>query len=297
MSRLLYIIALVLLVNLTACETEIAYNGNGQENFLVLNATINPDSLLQCHVTRSNSFSEQTPIKQINDAVVSVYEDGNLIENLQSSGNGYYTSSGFKPSIGKEYTVKVEHSKFKTVKANATIPVKADASLVSVRSDEYTYESVFNVTINDKVGADYYQLLVFRYGVNYDDEGNAIEGYFRSGLYSSDPIFTYNKVVDEDSDFSDDPDNVHKVFNDDLFDGQSYKFKFSMYDDSEHPPLILIAHLSEDLYLYYSSVQSKDYYEDNPFSEPVRIHTNINGGAGILGGMSVTVLQDVVNSK
>lgn len=297
MTRLFYILSLLLFIQLTSCETELAYNGAGQENFLVLNAIINPDSLFQCHVTRSNSFSEQTPIQRIDDAKVGVYEDGTWIENLKSQGDGFYASPAFKPSTGKQYALKVEHAKFKTITANTIIPEAVEAYISDVHVDEQRYTTEYTVSISDKPGADYYQVLVYRYGMYYDSDGNEINGYILTSIETSDPVLTYNKVVDEDSGFSDYPDNVYNIFNDDLFDGQVYKLKFSIYDYSDHEPIIVFGRLNEDLYLYYSSVQSKDYYEDNPFSEPVRIHSNVKGGAGVLGALSTTILLDTTPVK
>ncbi len=41
--------------------------------------------------------------------------------------------------------------------------------------------------------------------------------------------------------------------------------------------------VTEDYYLYLKSYSSQIYFEDNPFSEPVQIYTNIENGAGLMG--------------
>ncbi len=92
--------------------------------------------------------------------------------------------------------------------------------------------------------------------------------------------------------------NVYNIFSDDIFNGKIYTLKFSTNEiiDQYFNIESLKYHTENILSLrIYISLQgiSKDYYlylktraassASNFFSEPVKVHSNINGGIGILG--------------
>ncbi|MDG1741003.1 MAG: DUF4249 family protein [Crocinitomicaceae bacterium] len=47
---------------------------------------------------------------------------------------------------------------------------------------------------------------------------------------------------------------------------------------------------SADFFKYLVSIEKMSDTKDNPFSEPVLIHSNINNGLGIFGGLSKSVV-------
>ncbi len=279
MKKLQYIIAWVILLSGSACETEIDYNGKALENFMVLNAKLEADSLISCRITRSNTIFEDRYIQSINDVKVNLYCNGELVGAGNPAGGGYFHWLESKAIQGNEYTIKAEHLNYKSTSANTSIPEKANAWVSDIRHTENGYREVM-VTIDDKPGANFYKLqvsVISTYDYSY--------GYMRYSSFSSkDPVLNHNKVIDDDSSFSDYPYNKYGIFNDDLFDGEVYHLKFTTDGSAMYEKLIIdIQQISEDMYLYYNSTQFNDYYGDDPVIEPVRIHSNVNGGAGILG--------------
>ncbi len=289
MKKLQYIIAWVILLTGSACETEIDYNGKALENFMVLNAKLEADSLISCRITRSNTIFEDRYIQSINDAKVNLYCNGELVGAGNFLGDGYCYWPERKAIQGNEYTIKAEHPNYKSTSANTTIPEKANTWVSDIRHTENGDQEI-TVTINDKPGANFYRLQIFlAYQEDPDYPADPYYGheygYGASNFYTSkDPVLNHNKVIDDDSSFSDYPYNKYGIFNDDLFDGEVYHLKFTANGSSSFEKLIIdIQQISEDLYLYYNSTQFNDYYGDDPVIEPVRIHSNVNGGAGILG--------------
>ncbi|MFV0591638.1 MAG: DUF4249 domain-containing protein [Draconibacterium sp.] len=282
------IIVWVLLVICTACETEIDYKGEELDNFMVLNANLRTDSVISCKISRSNTIFENNYIQSLNDVEMSLYCNGERIGlgNSPVTGNYFWTE---KVTEGNEYSIKVEHPKYESINAFTVIPEKANAWVSDINQKENGREEV-TVTIDDKPGKNFYRLLLLRGNKkDYDDTFGYGAGY--SDVYrfsSNDPVLNYNKVVNEESSFSDYPENIHGIFNDELFDGKRYNLKFTPWGADDL--VIDIQQISEDLYLYYRSIRYSDWYGEDPMVEPVRIHSNVNGGAGILGSTNSNLI-------
>lgn len=109
--------------------------------------------------------------------------------------------------------------------------------------------------------------------------------------------------------------NPYNIFSDELFDGQEVTVKptsegiprrqpslvITRPDDTNgggggvtlvyvaHRYKVLLQALSEDTYRYYLSLgQSKTADTESPFATPIQVHSNIKGGAGILGVCTTT---------
>lgn len=278
-------IILIQAIIVAGCEKEIAYNGGNFNNFLVLNTTLNANQEPECSITRSNTILESNEPITIKDASVSLYADNEWRAFNYSNDEAEYRIEGLTIKEGEKYEIKVEHPDFPNLTAITTIPLKPKAELVSLKranaSAEYSNKMEAKVKIIDPQGSDFYQLKVFHtINPNYK---NKIE------IESNDAVLNGNKVV-TNSEFEDQPENHYKVFNDDLFNGKEYTLTFTFYfytDDESLPELnIEISKINEDLFLYYKTLDAAQFFLDDPFSEPVRLHTNINGGAGIVGARS-----------
>lgn len=238
---------------------------------------------------------ESDQIRTINDAQVELLIDDNASEQLVHAKDGQYISSSTKVIPGKKYELRVSHSGYQQVSASTIVPAQANAQLiaaeiVTVRTDEYTTERArFKVNLSDVKGDDYYRLMVYVPGYNYNYEtgeynfdGNT---FYPVEINSTDPVLNGN-VVAVDDDFSDYPPNQFHVFNDELFDGKEHQLVFEIdHNNAEDLPKIKVdlQKITYDLYMYYKTLDAYYYYEDNPFSEPVRIHVNVKNGAGIVG--------------
>jgi len=283
-----------LLIN-SGCEKEIEYDGKALDNFLVLNAQLEADSLIRCHLTRSNTILDKMPIQHIGDAKVELYKNGTLLEVLAYDKDGYYKSLMNRAFIGNEYEIRVDHPRYNQIFAKTTVLTRSDTDYASVKYSHATENLHYTVQLNDLEGEDFYRLQVLYYSTFYDYDGNEVTGWRPCYFESDDPVLNNNKVVGEDSDFSDDPDNDYAIFNDDLFDGEIYHLKFEVGEYNCLEKLkdiqVNVQRLSKDMYKYYKSVQTRDYYDGDPFVEPVRVYTNVNGGAGIVGSATSNYMR------
>ncbi len=96
-----------------------------------------------------------------------------------------------------------------------------------------------------------------------------------------------------------DANNRYHVFSDDIFNGKTYTLQFSTnitkyikdihygsLENIKHEIYISLQSISEDYYLYLQTRSAS--YATNLFSEPVKVHNNINGGIGILGSYTTS---------
>ncbi|WP_430815997.1 DUF4249 domain-containing protein [Carboxylicivirga sp. RSCT41] len=293
------LLLVMLLGTLSSCEKEIEYKGKELNNFLVLNAKLTEGETIRIELTRSNTIFENKAIKTIGDADVQLFIDGEYVETLQAynffkdapnynqehySGEAYYYLYNTESvKAGSTYTIKIKHSDYNDISASTQVPSKADAWIKNIESENGNLN--YTVAIKDEPGKNFYRLRVkgcYDYqtinGVN--ETGCTYLGYH--SVSTKDPVLSFNRIIDEDS-FTDYPDNVYLLFDDELFDGETYELKFSIRGEKTDDADIEIIQLDENLYRYYNTVQMRDYYEDYAFSEPVRVYSNIKGGAGVLG--------------
>lgn len=323
------LLILIFCMGFISCEKDIEYKGIEINNFLVMNSILSPDSVISCKITRSNTLFESTPIQSITDASVGLFSGDDLIENLMHLSEGTYVSeSGAKPQVGSNYTIKASHHKYESINATTQLLIPVEAKITSFKegksSDDYYYDPSysantalkFEVKIDDLGGEDYYRLQVYAPNVNYvyDEDYNyeyseeppevsiiISDELYQQSIISNDPVLNNNKVI-VDSDFEDAPFNSYTVFNDILFDGESYTLRFEIYNvaqgaEEADKQQILdaiqvdVQKISKDLYKHFVTVTASNYYGDSPFSEPVQVFSNITGGAGILGSSTSNILS------
>lgn len=155
----------------------------------------------------------------------------------------------------------------------------------------------FKIRLKDVGGENnYFRLLVTHTCTNCP---TVHSGYFITSTDSyetTDPVLLNGSIGgknDSDLGLAFTPGNPLSIFRDQLFEGREYTLRFSIdyrygYWISEEEVLqnhlsIQIQAISGDLYKYYSTLQSHWYLSRDKVSEPVVIHSNIEGGLGILG--------------
>lgn len=157
--------------------------------------------------------------------------------------------------------------------------------------------TMFKLTIKDiPARSDYYRLLVNN--EFYYLRGDTLQRHYSYSYYSDDPV-----LIDGYTGSSNNSNNglissfysKFSVFRDVIFAGKEYTLSFYVenspdywYSPEESETLrrhltVRMQSISEDLYKYYSSLQRSQRVSSDKVSEPVVVHTNINGGLGILG--------------
>ncbi|GHU80685.1 hypothetical protein FACS1894145_7300 [Bacteroidia bacterium] len=221
-------------------------------------------------------------------------------------------------------TVKIEVAhKLGNASASVVIPekpiiLKVNTERISASSQYYSYYNIcLKIKIKSQPGKrNYYRINLikeqeFHYTQQYIDyyggNGIVIDNY-KPSFYSEGPILNiapdrYDmpepipEDIAEELLFLTSYNGLH-IFNDDLFQNGEGTLVLYTNDDMvsagwEHAVWaksqfkISLQTLSEDLYLYYSSLQQ--YAQSNKTSsKPIRVHNNIQDGLGIFGAVNET---------
>ncbi len=89
------------------------------------------------------------------------------------------------------------------------------------------------------------------------------------------------------------------LFRDALFAGTTREIPLDLllFDTGEaeqDPVVVTLAVLDDDYVRYQQTLALQDVTGDNPFAEPVRIHSNVEGGLGVFAGYtSSSVVVDI----
>lgn len=214
------------------------------------------------------------------------------------------------------YGVSVLHPTMGEAYAETLFPsgVQIDEITLEVRQvmdyDQMVNALVANVTFTDPAGVNnYYQLYqggfvkaspVVRY--DFDEEtGNSYalltdtlsrRFYAMESSYDQiDPV-----VAPNENDIFGYTENQFMVFDDELIDGKSYTLQVVLKKYCDEDILesmdttsgeyifcdVGLRTITQDLYLYYRSLDAFYWNDGSPFAEPVQIFSNVDNGVGIL---------------
>ena len=290
----LYISLLCLSVAISGCDSPLEYDiGLGNDDYMVkpvLNATLSASDDIKVHLSKSKAILNGDPFTPIEHALIEVYNDEQSVL-LEYDALGYYRSTE-RIVPGKTYQIKAVTAQG-TISATQYIPLALKFEKVTYE-DSALYESAETILskvefeISDQVSErNFYDLMIYqipvkdtieplRYRANPLDPSSAKQDI----LYGNRDVFQENGN-----------DYVERsLFTDASFDGK--KLKLSLLVRTAFPELPVYVHLksiSEDYYHYIDQVIASNATLDDPFTEPVTVQTNIEGGLGIFGGYSLAL--------
>ncbi len=271
------------------------------EQQLVANCVLNVGERIA--VTLSHSVSILSEIEpgggdtRIENAIVSIYADGTLLETLPfvsylQDGNmsyfdSYVSSSALVVEAGKVYTLEASAAGYPEIKATGFAPAPVeiesiallDPSYLALATDE-TYAE-FAVTFDDPDAENFYALSF---------QTCSEENCYLNCIYSLDGTFGAGSgdLFEGEIDCKYGSDSF---FRDLTFEGDRKELKFFLEDYylnviGEQSQEIVLSTLSKDFYLYSKSFELQQNRQDNPFAEPVQVYNNIENGFGNFSGLS-----------
>jgi len=295
MKKKLYLV-LTLLIVLIACEKTVYIDIPDKGRKITINSLFNPDSLLKVSVSKS-CYILDNDIQAIENATVEIYENANLINTLPYLNNGLYKSTTQKPSSGDRYRIKVTVPGMGTAETECYIPPETNiisidtASVSKTDIDGYKNEQLeFRVKFRDNPDENNYYILAPKeiYIYSYENyEGDTIikdTMQHTMGYESNDP-----SIVE-------DLWGTGMLFNDNLFNGNTYEFVFSAGKYFYDTTLICInlKSISEGYFKYLATCYKHMDANWDPFMEKISVYTNVEGGVGIFGGYSLATDTIVV---
>lgn len=301
----------------SACESVLFIELEESDKLIVLNGAISSDSLVSVQVSRTRHILDNAPVKPLENAKVSLYQNGTLLQELSYADNGRFVSADFIPSIGYDYTIEVENAGYESVSASSEIPKVVPIELfdtVSINRDDgdpYSYSSYddvlqFDLTLQDPEGETNFYLLSAEADRSYTEYRDSTVQYWDSGWYNNqwnyflnDCTYTYTDIhryIDHPNIGTEDivveaNTSFGVLFTDNLFDGKSYSFKGELYHEqlraADSAVVDIRLHsISESYYKYLKSRQKHYSTKEDYLAVPVIVYSNVEGGAGFFGGYS-----------
>ena len=319
---LLYIPVFLILAGFySSCEKVIEFEGEALERKLVLYSVLNPDSVIDVYISYSLPIFDLSPYGQVTSADVSLFRDDTFIETLSykppSPRSEYmppvslsnYISASEIPLPGSTYRLEVSLPGYQSVSSEAVLPtpvpiISLDTTRITYRESDmdFLWEwSEWNVSLRfrDPPGEENYYRLVLRQVSGYytgdkflpysDEYPVVVDEQEVLWIQTDDPLLN---PEEENSIFGSDVPNAFSVFSDELISGKEYELDFILnpyfeyLDTSYHEFFqfrIELQSISKDLYQYLMSYSAQWMLGDDLFSEPVIVHSNVNGGLGIFG--------------
>jgi len=309
MKKMRVLLIIIVLALFIGCEKILEMDIEATAPMIVVNAAINPDSVITVSVTRSMHILDNSPVIRLTNANLEVYEEDNLLGSLQHWREGVFKGS-FYPQTGKKYTIKVSSQDLPDAEASCVVPYPPISLGIDTLSiyDEYNNRTMqYTYRFKDKANErNYYHLFAMRRYkyYEYDPDSFSIDTIYQNQdtvivdttwgneipkmrfeplwINSDDIIVSQNLWSDNGV-----------IFTDELFDGQNYNLRLN--SDSYFPGEDTITvyfyfkEITEELYKYYNSHEEHIYAKDDPFSEPVIVYSNVEGGVGIVGAFSQKV--------
>lgn len=264
MNRYIKLIALSLTLGFSACEKDADVELPAVESKLVISSFISPeDTIVKVGVTISQPLynnSNSNQYSAISNATVQI-TNGTTVQTLayNADENYYFVSTTIFPiTVGTTYNLTVSTPDGKNANASTSIPAQnstltytAEAVNNQSNGDSYAFRTEWNDTPGTE---DYYRIV-----------------YYDKSVYDIDTTYWQafsNNFSDKDK------------------DGTTMKEQFEIYAYSgtgfSNGELHLI-HASKEYYLYHKKL-TEAAFSGGPFSEPVQMYSNINGGYGAFAG-------------
>lgn len=278
-----------------ACENPKLSLGDFTPKLAVVSNFSTEDGIqVQVSKTRSPYGNDQT--EYITNAKVEIWEGNRLLERLtlidtRDLKTPFYTSEFLKPQIGVDYTIKVSAKGFETVTATSRIPetvnldsVKIENLLSSPEDPGYkVYKFDLAVYFTDPgVARNFYHVNIFQKNTIPIKEGVENEDIIKKLIFDSDINNNYI-VANYDGGL---------LIEDKPINGLSLRIpipitlRLPAHVQNLDEMIVELRSVSEEYYLFLSTLSRQRNNEDLPISEPVVVYNNIRNGQGVFAGYS-----------
>ncbi|MCY4171524.1 MAG: DUF4249 family protein [Bacteroidetes bacterium] len=311
LCSLLIVSALILF---SACETVIDIDPPDYDSQLNIISKFSQDSLWAARVMRTIPIGNQSDSSAIflTDATVMLYQGDILVDQLEYDGvgDGWYVSSmGLTPKLETPYRLVVEAPGFDPVFAESEAPpapILADVSLEVIEPyfAELDPEYKLKFAIKNPPGLNYFNFSIY---AGTSEVGTL--GFVRYNLASFNMRHDtrqwycyYHHVLNPlevDSDLGGGQVCQIAILSDRALENQElltfniegYPVLYNVVPDLDGPPewthiILVVQALSPEFVEYSGSLEQQT--DNDGFSEPRNVFSNVDGGHGIFAGYSVT---------
>lgn len=240
----------------------------------------------------------------VKDALVKLQVNGTQQYNMKYDPVSYSYKSTYIPKEGDQLKVHVEYGIFPIANAEVQVPQSQKIEVVqwekvysknNYRTDDgdlYDYtgqDTVARVTLRISDSAEesnFYRLKVRGYAHSLYSDGSI--------AYMHNDIFTSADIIFKDEQLNKGyrgwPAYFSNIFSDHLFNGKDYEFivesRLRKGDEGTNYIVVELQSITNELYYYLKSTMLYRITEQDAYTEPISIYSNIEDGWGILGAVS-----------
>lgn len=276
------------------CEKEIAIDLDYQEPHVVVKAAGTALEPLTVNITKSKPVfglhTEGEGFPHVTDATVTLTVNGGAPLTATGVENNY--TFGYLPTPGDSLKLRVEVPGFDPITAADAVPLMANISEPTMDStgEQWGYpEYTVRFTLDDPAGeGNYYSVRLFSVS-HYHEGGSTFDDTSYLSFSCNDILLTSNDIttiLNYGPEETDRFDGFELFFTDESIDGRQHniELKFFSYGYSETDYYLEVDTYTRDMYLYRQTMDNSmnDLAEVMGYlSEPVQIHSNLEGGWGI----------------
>ena len=293
---------LVFFFTLSACETELSLNSSVDQTSLVVEGYIQQNFPAVVFLTTTQGYFDVLDSNflsevSVSDANITITRNDNIQHSLTYIDNNFLDTLNIfseLPFEGLYIDLEYKEDDFSQIGYTYSLQIEWRGKIITSKTsipELYPIDSVWVQSKEDNV-SDNYKHYIWAQFNDPDTLGNGITAYFKkTSNEKKDSLFVPCAI---------------SVRNDQLVNGENFPARFArsgradeedgvflpFYSDrnidgqiKERDIVILrINHVNSDTYKFWRSVERSKNSSGNPFSEPVNLNSNINGGIGIWGG-------------
>jgi hypothetical protein len=272
-----------------SCEKEIMVKTPPYSPVLAVNGTVNVGDVPLVFLTKSVGVTEynQNHNLQVQTARVWLYMSGLLADSLifEPSVGGYLGHVAVAP--GANYKLQVVAPGFDTVSAVEASPAlvqlsKVDRNANARLSGDGDVQDEIRISFDDPAAPGDYYILSFNLQDSAGDSAILLDCVNTTDA-------SVESIYDEQIDNSTCLGGTDIFFRDELFNGKTHEMRFFIDHkrlsrmDSGAVFTVSLRHVTEAYFRYRKSFLYASENAGNPFSEPIRVYSNVKGGYGIFG--------------
>jgi Domain of unknown function (DUF4249) len=293
------------------CETVIDVPGPSHDPRLVPQGFFTRDSLWTVWVTHSVPYASSLKPDYVSDATLSLWEDDRFVLHFQPADSGRYEAAGPLPDRGAAYSLRVEASDYVTVEGLDSLPPFPVVSHLETRFVDPGADAPadrrrldVSLTLEDPGERNRYGLLLLQARLR-EDRRTRVFTPLPAGIF---PFESEDAPLlsDELAFLSTGPSTfLAAFFTDETFAGGSFTFSLSFVYDAPSTAdevathrgfAVVVMSVSDAFYRYWTTARQQALSNENPFSEPLRVGSNVSGGLGVFAGFQFDILPVAVDT-
>ena len=290
MRKLCFYIALF---GVLSCKKEIKIVVADKPARLVVNAVVDPDSLLYFNLSTTQNITNNSPQQYVSNGLIEVFNQDTtvLLAILNHTTNGDYRSLFFKPDPLKTYFFKITAlNRIYWVSDSLPDTVKCEvldtSRLPFFQGKENFFQVKMSLNDNNTLIPNYYGFRIKRFFETYQGADT---------LFSEEwvPLESIDYVLTENPKTKFSKKNL--IFSDENFSSSNMSLRFGAAglfasgNQKTTKLMIYTSAYSRNAYNYFTSVNEHLFYQNDPFSQPTVLVGNIPGAFGAAVGACTKV--------